>query len=262
MTFLAFQLMGFKGDFMLKIIEPSSHEKYQSEIDALISIFKHTLPKDFKFSLEEQAKSTYILAKDAHYGTYGGAILCKKPFCAFDDQIGRVLTLLHSHRRKTWSVQFCTYLPDCDRLSRQDRVNLFREFYVKLYKKLMVFGKHHKTSFLVVSLSHVDYVTTNLIRDWPYILEVLPDGDYFPFFHGILDIRPGNHEEILSIKYRPNQKVKQRLNAEIQIKKDDNFPSLATHGVLASFPQKSFFVEAPQNNFDSIDANQTDRSVQ
>ena len=50
---------------MIRIIEPSSHEKYQSEIDILLAIFKKILPSDFKLSPEEkQAMVDTIISKN------------------------------------------------------------------------------------------------------------------------------------------------------------------------------------------------------
>jgi len=197
---------------MLKLIDPSSHEKYQEEIDDLLSIFKGSLPKNCQPSLEEKEKNVYIIAEDSDFGVYGGALLRKKPFCDFDDQIKMVLSLLHSHKRKVWSVQFCTCLQEYVRMSQQDRIYLLKAFYSKLYKKLLVFGKQHKAKFLVVSLRQPDYAISTLFLEWPYVLEVLPEGEDFPFFHGILDIRPGDHEvdDCFSIKYWPSYKGKKR----------------------------------------------------
>ncbi len=261
MPFLVLRLMEFKGDFMFKIIEPSSHEKYQSDISNLLTIFRIT--QSLEISLEERTTSTFIIAKDSKHGVYGGAILRTKPFCVFEERIEKILSILHSHKRKAWFVQFGTYLLEDPSISRHDRFQLFREFYVGLDKKFMIFGRKQKTNFLVVSVSQADYVATNIHQNWPYILEVLPNSLVDPFFHGILDIRPAKYRisEALPIRYIPDGKVNRRLDPEVSVKKDDSLPAFSNDEVFLS-PQESFAPKVQEQGFDVKHQSQTDRPLQ
>lgn len=262
---------------MLKIIEPSSHETYQAEINTLLSIFKCCLPKGFEFSAEERATSTYVIAQDSIEGVYGGAILRKKPFHTFDGKIEALLSILHSHKRKAWHAQFCTYLAESSQLSRQDKALLSREFYTKLYKKLIIFGRKHKSNFLVVSVAQPDYAMTGFVAYWPYIVEVLPVGHYNPIFHGILDIRPDKYrdEELPSICYVPDQKVKRRsdaVNSVDLVKKNvslsgfanniDSSPSPQENDAEIYCSQESLTLKAQEQDFDFKHQNQTERLAQ
>ena len=233
---------------MLKIIEPHAHEKSQSEIEDLLWIFKRFFPQDFKLAPEEQRSSTYIIAEDVHYGVYGGAILRKKPFHTFHSKIEALLSILHSHKRKAWFVQFCTDLSECEGLSFQDRCLLFRDFYEKLYKKLMAFGKDHKSNFLIVSIGKPDYPMTAFIKRWPYIVQMLPDGDDFPFFEGILDIRPIKYreEELPCISYQPDQKIKRRSGSVISSKKSNSLAVVSNNKILITSPQEILSLEAQE----------------
>ena len=96
---------------MLRIIEPPSHEDYQSEIDTLLYLFQ--VSQKVELPLEEKVKSTFIMAKDPKCGVYGGAILRKKPLYALDERIEAVLSTLHSKSRKVWFVQLCAYMVEC-----------------------------------------------------------------------------------------------------------------------------------------------------
>ncbi len=268
------QILLSNGAFMLKIIEPSSHEEHQSEINTLLSIFKCCLPKGFEFSSEEKKTSTYIIAQDSIEGVYGGAILRKKPFHTFDRKIEALLSILHSHKRKAWHAQFCTYLPESAQLSRQDKALLFGEFYTKLYKKLMIFGRKRKSNFLVVSLAQPDCAMTGFVADWPYIVEVLPEGHNNPYFHGILDIRPEKYrvEELPSICYVPDRKVKRCPDSVNLVKKNDRLPDLANDVIFPPSPQEndaeiycgqeSFAFKAQEHDFDFNHQNQSERSAQ
>lgn len=259
---------------MIKIIEPSSHETYQAEINTLLCIFKYCLPKGFELSSEERATSTYIIAQDLIEGVYAGAILRKKPFHTFDRKIEALLSILHSHKRKAWFAQFCTYLPESSQLSRQDKALLFGEFYTKLYKKLMIFGRKRKSNFLVVSLAQPDSAMTGFVADWPYIVEVLSEGHNNPYFHGILDIRPDKYrvEELPYILYRPDQKVKRRPDSVNLVKQNDTLPCLANNVDSSPSPQEndaeiycsqeSLTLKAQEHDFDFNHQNQSERPVQ
>jgi hypothetical protein len=173
---------------MLKIIEPSSHEDYQSEIDTLLYLFQ--VSQKVELPLEEKVKSTFIIAKDPKCGVYGGAILRKRPLYALDERIEAVLSTLHSKSRKVWFVQLCACMVECETLSREDKITLFKSFYSSLYKKFMMFGKKRKTNFLVLSLTPSDCVITSTYQEWPYILEVLPNDTLDNLFQGILALKP------------------------------------------------------------------------
>ncbi len=187
---------------MLKIIEPTVHEVYQSEIDTLLYLFQ--LSQRVDLPLEEQARSTFIMAKDPKCGVYGGAILRKKPFSAFDETIEAALSTLHSRNRKVWFVQLCACMVECETLSREDKIKLFKTFYSSLYKKFMKFGKQKKTNFLVLSLSPSDYAITNTYQEWPYVLEVLPNNTLDNHFQGILDIKPAKRKDNKKVKSYPD----------------------------------------------------------
>jgi len=262
---------------MLRIIDPSAHETYQAEINTLLCIFKHCLPKGFEFSSEEKKASTYIIAQDSIEGVYGGAILRKKPFHTFDRKIEALLSILYSHKRKAWHAQFCTYLSESAQLSRQDKVLLFGEFYTKLYKKLMIFGKKHKSNFLVVSVAQPDSAMSGFVANWPYIVEVLPQGHNNPIFHGILDIRPDKYrvEELPYILYMPDQKVKRPpdpINSGNLVKKNDSLSGLSNDVTSSPFQeendsethcsQESFTLNAQERDFDSDNQSQSERFVQ
>jgi hypothetical protein len=170
---------------MLKIIEPSSHEVYQSEIDRLLYFLQ--VSQKIEIPLEEKTRSSFIIAKSPKCGVYGGAVFRKRPLDALHETTETTLSTLHSKSRKIWFVQLCACIVGCEGLPREDKLILFKSFYSRLYKQLVKFGKQHKARFLVLSLSPSDYAITSF---WPYILEVLPDNTLDHRFQGILALKP------------------------------------------------------------------------
>lgn len=186
---------------MFKIIEPPSHNAYQSEIDTLLYFFQ--VYRGMEIPIEEQARSTFIIAKDPKCGVYGGAILRKKSFkdrsfkdpsfkdaspYPLDETIETTLSTLYSKTRKVWFVELCTGLGECEMVSREEKILLLRDFHSHLLKKLMVFGKQQKINFLIPYLCPSDYVITSTYHDWPYILEVPPQDTLDNHFQGILSL--------------------------------------------------------------------------
>lgn len=173
---------------MLKIIEPSSHEVYQPEIDRLLYFLQ--VSQKVEIPVEEKTRSSFIIAKNPKCGVYGGAVFRKKRSDALNETIETALFTLHSKSRKVWFVQLCACIVGCEGLSREDKLTLFKSFYSRLYKQLVKFGKQHKARFLVLSLSPSDYAITSSYQGWPYILEVRPDNTLDHRFQGILALKP------------------------------------------------------------------------
>jgi len=125
-----------------------------------------------------------------------------------DERIEAVLSTLHSKSRKVWFVQLCACMVECEKLSREDKITLFKSFYSSLYKKFMTFGKKKKTNFLVLSLTSSDCVITSTYQEWPYILEVLPNDTLDNLFQGILALKHALKPE----KRMDNKRVKPSLD--------------------------------------------------
>jgi hypothetical protein len=172
---------------MFKIIEPSSHEVYQSEIDRLLYFLQ--VSQKVEIPLEDKTRSSFIIAKSPKCGVYG-AVFRKKRSDALDETIETALSALHSKSRKVWFVQLCACVVGCEGLSREDKLTLFKSFYSRLYRQLVKFGKQHKARFLVLSLSPSDYAITSSYQGWPYILEVLPAHTPDHRFQAILALKP------------------------------------------------------------------------
>ena len=172
---------------MLRIIEPPSHGFYQSKIDTLLNIFK--IYQNLELSLEEQAKTTFIVAEDPKCGVYGGALLYKKKVRTFEDRIEKIISALYSNKRKVWAVKLCLCIEEDETLLSFEKLDLFQDFYSSLLKKFMNFGRQENASFLVLSLRPTDFFKTKTHSYWPYLLEIQPKDSFDGLFHGILDLK-------------------------------------------------------------------------
>ena len=172
---------------MLRIIEPPSHVFYQSKIDTLLDLFN--VYQNLKLPLEQQTKTTFMVAENDKCGVYGGAFLCKKKAYAFDDNIAKIISSLHSNKRKVWAANLCLCIEEDETLSSFDKLDLYQDFYQSLFKKFVAFGKKENANFLVLSLHPTDYFKTITYGYWPFLFEVQPKDSLDGLFHGILALK-------------------------------------------------------------------------
>ena len=188
---------------MIRIIEPSSHLFYQSKIDSVLDLFKVYM--NVSLSVEEQAKTTFMIAEDEKHGVYGGVLLSKKKGDVFDNKITNVISVLHSNKRKFWTATLCLGLEEDQTLGPFERLELCEDFYQSLFKKLMAFGKKEEANFLVLSLRSTDFFKTKTYGHWPYPIEIQPKDSRSSLFQEILDLKsrkPSTYKTYRSIVER------------------------------------------------------------
>lgn len=254
---------------MMILVDPISHEKYQTEIDTLISLLRASFGKNFQFAEEERASSTYILAKKAPYGVYGGALLRKVPFCSFEPHIEALLSILHSHKRKAWVAHFCTGLQENTPVSYQDKTLLFREFYLTLYRKFLLFGRKHLANFLVVSVGQSDSILADLFNSWPYIVKVSLKSHEASFSQGILDMRPERRRSLSSdrpsssdmgpLRNLADRKVKRHPKPRVVRKDKDPFGVSSQYEPLPLLLKEGLLEDSQRQGFDSDNQHPADR---
>jgi hypothetical protein len=189
---------------MIRIIEPPSHAFYQPKIDAVLDLFKVYM--NISLPLEEQAKTTFMIAENEKCGVYGGILLCKKKGDVFDHKITKVISVLHSTKRKFWTATLCVGLAEDETLSAFDKLELCEEIYQSLFKKLMAFGKKEDANFLVLSSRSEDAFKTKTYGHWPYLIEVQTKDSRNDLFHGILDLK-----SMKPSTYKDYRKILERL---------------------------------------------------
>ena len=138
------------------------------------------------FFLKNHVSSTVILTQDEFNGIYGGAVLLKQNFSSLHHSIQKSLLSFTSATSKIWTCTLFLHLED-DHPS-VDFESLCKSFYHNLYKALTDFGLRESISFLCLTLLPGEYLCTEAIGFWPYVVEVRPQDSLDGFFHGILSL--------------------------------------------------------------------------
>ena len=171
---------------MLKIIEPKDHCLHKSRIEALLDLFK--LYHNFELTLEEKARTTFIIAEDESHDVYGGALLYKRKLGDLHDKIGKIVSTLHASGRKIWVANLCLSLDQSEPFSTLDELELCQAFYQNLLKRFMKFGRKKNAKFFILSLHPMASFKEKLYGRWTYLLEIYHKDATDGLFHGILGL--------------------------------------------------------------------------
>ena len=188
---------------MFKLIEPND----QSSNEALIAPFLETLQNDHALSFLSQhyENATFMLTMDEVKGVHGGALLIKKKLSALHPSLKKSMSSFASEDGQVW---VCTVsLSINTEILTYNFETFCNVFYRELYKTLHTFGQKEKINFLCVTLGPGEYLCTEVIGLWPYVMEISPRDSLDSLFHGILSltkIQPSVHLN-LSLSSQANQ---------------------------------------------------------
>lgn len=169
---------------MFEFLESSSSIVSKGCVDSYIEVMKK------KESLFELFNNTYerkfILMNDDSKGIFGGAMLQKKSLNSVTSAIRNKLPSSITCNKEAWVGTVYLHL---------DNENLFPDFdsfcklfYVELYQKLVEFGVNEGIDYMSVSLLPGEYLCTEILGFWPYVLELRPHESGDGLFHGILSL--------------------------------------------------------------------------
>ena len=172
---------------MMKIIKPKDYNLYQPKIEALLDLF--SVYQNVELSSEEKRTATFMIAEDKERGVYGGAFLIQKPIEKLDEKTRDILNVFSSHKKKVWTANLCFCLDGNEPFSDLENLDLCQNFYERLFKKFIKFGKQEKTKFLVLTLRPTDLFRSKTYGHWPYLLEIEPKDSMDSLFHGLLSLK-------------------------------------------------------------------------
>ncbi len=175
---------GLKGRIMVKLIEPKYHEDHKPLIEPLLELIRDN--QDLSASFQNYKKATFVVERDENRGIYGGALLLKKKFSALYEKIGENAHAFASENDVIWNCTICVQMKPND--SRHYYESLCKILYRNLYEKLLEFGIKERTDFIWLSLTPVEYLSTELIGFWPYEVRLRPKQSPDGLFHGILPL--------------------------------------------------------------------------
>ena len=155
---------------MFHYIEPGNHLNHQSHIDSFLITLKKT--RTLTHSFQDFHNAAFILSHDSSGGFHGGALLLKNRIGSLHKNVRKSLTSLPSQNNDIWTCTVSLYM-ESDNL-KGDFELLYRTFYQNLYEKLIEFGVNEKINFLCMTLEPGEYLCTESIGFWPYVVEVRP----------------------------------------------------------------------------------------
>lgn len=168
---------------MFDVILPKNHP-YQNPLkDSFLEIIKKNQTLNYVF--RDQKNATFILTQDPLNGFYGGALLLKQKLSFLHKDIRKSLFSQSSQKQEIWTGNVSLYMTH-DLPAHFE--SLCKSFYQNLYAQLVEFGIKEKISFLCVTLEPGEYLCTEAIGLWPYVVEVRPQDSSDGLFHGILSL--------------------------------------------------------------------------
>lgn len=170
---------------MFTVIEPSDHHLHPALLDSTQEFIKsHPI---FNASFRELANATFIVFRDESKGLYGGALLLKQKVSVLHKKIHKYMDPFALKKKEVWT---CTlFLHEKNNYFSTHTEFFFDTFYQNLYKKLIDFGTKEKADFLYMMLEPGEYLCTEVMGRWPYVLEIKPHESTSGLFHGILSFK-------------------------------------------------------------------------
>lgn len=169
---------------MFKLIEPKDQRFNKVLVNSFLEIVKAN--QVLSRSFQDHKNATLIVTNDATRGICGGALLLKQGPVALYKKIGKKMNTFAPPQGETWS---CTvYLHMEKRAFAADFESFCKSFYHQLYEKLVEFGANKGTGYLCMMLEPGEYLCTEVMGLWPYVLEVRPQESLDGLFHGVLSV--------------------------------------------------------------------------
>ncbi len=169
---------------MFTFIEPTYDSFSKSSTHSFLEKIKNNSALSHFFQDPQQGH--FILTEDPTNGILGGAFLLKQKIISLHKDIRKSLPSFTSHNHEVWTCLIALYFEN-NHLSAH--FELFcKTFYQNLYRELVQFGLRYKINFLCMSLEPGEYLCTEAIGFWPYVVEVRPQDSLDGLFHGVLSL--------------------------------------------------------------------------
>src|SRR3989338_3482088 len=156
---------------MFKIINTHENRFDKELVDPFLKELKaHHV--DLLDAFPEHPKAAYILAKENPDRINGGALLVQRKEETLLPQIRECLDAFIPPNQEVWVGTIALEVKSG--ISGQDFQCFSKIFYRKLYESFITFGRQEKTTFLCLNLKPCEYLATDHLEYWPYMLTIRP----------------------------------------------------------------------------------------
>lgn len=168
---------------MFKMIEPKDLDLHRGSIEPLLKSIQEDAA--LRRSFRDHKNATFIIAQDV-FGIQGGAVLTKKKLTGLRRKSPENKNSFLPYQGGSWMCTLSLYLEKPN--INIDFESFYKTFYLSLYQEFLSFGKKNKIESMYVTLTPGEYLCTEVIGFWPYIIEVRPHESLDGLFHGVLSL--------------------------------------------------------------------------
>lgn len=160
-------------------------ENTLSNLDTSFQNIFQSNPSLFHFFNDEKSISIQVSSSEGNVVS-GGALLVQKSLQDLPPKMRTAMTSFATSEGKVWLGTVHLHLENTH--SFPEFEPYCKAFYQKLYESLVDFGQHNEARFLSMILVPGEYLSTEVIGLWPYVLEVKPHETRDGLFHGVLSL--------------------------------------------------------------------------
>jgi hypothetical protein len=168
---------------MFHVYEPNEHYLCRD----LINPFLKDLPEGVLLFPSDLPQATFILLPEEVKPIKGGALLVKRKMGFLHPTLKAKLEARFPLMQDVWTGTICLQLPDD--ITGRDFDSICKIFYRMIYEDLVAFGIKERTSFVCLTLTSIEQLSTEVMGFWPYVLGVRADESSDGLFHGILSLK-------------------------------------------------------------------------
>lgn len=169
-------------NFMFTTVLPQSHDLHRDSITLFEKLFDNNPNLNTPF--QDKEKATYLIENNVLEGYVGGALLIKSKMSSLHRKMGYRDMALSCHKEEVWTCSISLQIQN----ATFDFEALGKIFYQRLYKELVKFGTANDVSFLYLILDPGEYLCTEALGFWPYVVENRPQESMDGLFHGLLSL--------------------------------------------------------------------------
>ncbi len=167
---------------MFTTVLPKSHDLHRDSITLFEKMFDNN--PNLKTPFQNKEKATYLIEDNTREEYVGGAILVKTKMSSLHRKMGYRDMTLTCHKEEVWTCSISLQIQN----AAFDFEAMGKAFYQRLYRELVSFGAKNDVSFLYLILDPGEYLCTEALGFWPYVVENRPQESIDGLFHGLLSL--------------------------------------------------------------------------
>lgn len=169
-------------NLMFTTVLPKSHDLHRGSLTLFEKMFDNNLNLNTPF--QDKEKATYLIEDNTREGYVGGAILVKTKMSSLHRKMGYRDMALTCHKEEVWTCSISLQIQN----AAFDFEAMGKAFYQRLYRELVSFGAKNDVNFLYLILDPGEYLCTEALGFWPYVVENRPQESMDGLFHGLLSL--------------------------------------------------------------------------